>query len=63
MTKKSLVKLAGTLLGVGLLSTMLMAQTAARFDNQIQTAVTQKLAAKNQYSNVKASVEDGIGQR
>jgi hyperosmotically inducible periplasmic protein len=60
MTKKSLVKLAGTLLGVGLLSTMLMAQTAARFDNQIQTAVTQKLAAKNQYSNVKASVEDGI---
>jgi osmotically-inducible protein OsmY len=60
MTKKSLVRLAGTLLGVGLLSTMLMAQTAARFDNQIQTAVTQKLAAKNQYSNVKASVEDGI---
>lgn len=60
MTKQSLGKLAGSLLGVALLSTMLMAQTAARFDNQIQTSVTQKLAAKNQFSNVKASVEDGI---
>jgi hyperosmotically inducible periplasmic protein len=60
MTKNRLVKLAGILLGIGLLSTMLMAQNAARFDNQIQTAVTQKLAAKNQFSNVKASVEDGI---
>ena len=60
MTKQSLVKLAGTLLGVGLLSTMLMAQSAARFDNQIQTAVTHKLASKNQFGDVKASVEDGI---
>jgi osmotically-inducible protein OsmY len=60
MTKQGLGKLAGSLLGVALLSTMLMAQTAARFDNQIQTTVTQKLAAKHQFSNVKASVEDGI---
>ena len=60
MTKQGLVKLAGTLLGVGLLSTMLMAQSAARFDNQIQTAVTHKLASKSQFGNVKASVEDGI---
>ena len=60
MTKQSLVKLAGTLLGVGLLSTMLMAQSAARFDNQIQTAVTHKLASKSQFGDVKASVEDGI---
>src|SRR5579862_7256141 len=60
--KRSFAKLAGTLLGVGLLSAALVAQTpaAARYDNQIQTAVTQKLAAKNQFSDVKASVQDGI---
>ena len=33
---------------------------AARYDNQIQTAVTQKLASKSQFSDVKANVEDGI---
>jgi len=59
-TKTSLVKLASTFLAVGLWSTMLVAQTATRYDNQIQTAVTQKLAAKNQFRDVKASVEDGI---
>ena len=60
--KQSLAKLAGTLVAVGLLSATLVAQTAAvsRNDNPIQTAVTQKLAAKNQFSGVKASVEDGI---
>src|SRR5260370_31002752 len=60
MTRKSLVKLASTFLVVGLLSTMLVAQTATRYDNQIQTKVTQKLMAKSQFSNVKATVEDGI---
>jgi len=61
-TMKSLVKLAGTLLAVGLLSATLVAQTAAaaRYDNQIQTAVTHKLAAKSQFSNVQATTEDGI---
>ena len=59
-TKKSLVKLASTFLAVGLLSTMLVAETATRYDNQIQTTATQKLAAKNQFRDVKASVEDGI---
>jgi hyperosmotically inducible protein len=56
------VKLAAALFAVSLLSTMLVAQTpaAARYDNQIQTTVTQKLAAKSQFSDVKASVEDGI---
>jgi hyperosmotically inducible periplasmic protein len=55
-------KLAGSLFAVGLLSLTLAAQTpsAARYDNQIRTAVTQKLAAKSQFSDVKASVEDGI---
>jgi len=60
--KKSLVKLAGSLLAVGLLSATLMAEPAAasRYDNQIQDAVTHKLAAKSQFSDVKASTEDGI---
>ena len=59
--KPSFKKLAGSLLAVGLLSTMLMADTgaAARYDNHLQNAVTQKLASKTQFSNVKASVEDG----
>jgi len=63
MTKmKSLVKLAGTMLAVGLLSATLVAQSAsaARYDNQIQNAVTHKLAAKSQFSAVQASTEDGI---
>ena len=63
MTKnKSLVKLVGTFLAVGLLSATLVAGTAAstRYDNQIQTTLTHKLASKNQFTDVKASVEDGI---
>jgi hyperosmotically inducible periplasmic protein len=60
MTKKSFIRLASALLGIGLLSTTLLAQSSARYDNQIQTTVTQKLAQKNQFSNVKASAEDGI---
>jgi hyperosmotically inducible protein len=61
-TKKSLVKTAGALFAAGLLSAVLVAQTpaAARYDNEIQTTLTQKLAAKAQFSDVKASVEDGI---
>ena len=53
---------AGSLLAVGLLSATLFAQTAAatRYDNGIQTSVTQKLAKKSQFSDVKSSVEDGI---
>jgi len=45
-----------------LLTVALSAQTpaASRYDNQIQTAVTQKLAVKSDFSNVKSSVEDGI---
>jgi osmotically-inducible protein OsmY len=59
---KHLGKLASALLALGLLSVTLVAQTtaAARYDNQIQTAATQKLEAKSQFRDVKASVEDGI---
>jgi hyperosmotically inducible periplasmic protein len=65
MTKgkaKRFGRLAGSLLAVGLLNAALLAQTpaAARYDNQIQTAVTKKLAAKSQLGDVNASVEDGI---
>jgi hyperosmotically inducible periplasmic protein len=62
MTKNGLIKLAGMLFATGLLSAALVAQTAtaSRFDNQIQNAVTHKLAAKSQFANVKAATEDGI---
>jgi hyperosmotically inducible periplasmic protein len=62
MAGRSLLKAAGTLLAVGLLGATLVAQTAAaaRYDNQIQTAVTQKLAAKKQFRDVQSTVENGI---
>ena len=62
MTKKSFLKAVGALLTVGALSMVLVAQTpsAARYDSQIQTAVTHKLATKGQFRDVKSSVEDGI---
>jgi hyperosmotically inducible protein len=62
MTRQGLLKLVGSLLVVGLLSATLVAQTAAatRYDNQIQTTITQKLAAKSHFGDVKSSVEDGI---
>ena len=60
--KQGFKRVFGVLLSVGLLTAALAAETSAasRYDNQLQTAATQKLASKNQYSNVKASVEDGI---
>src|SRR5579863_6490552 len=62
---KSLKKLAGSLLVVGLLSATLVAETAAatRYDNQIQNTVTHKLASKAQFNEVKSSVEDGERSR
>jgi predicted amino acid-binding ACT domain protein len=50
------------MLAVGLLSATLVAQppAAARYDSQIQSAVTHKLAAKKQFRDVQSSVEDGI---
>jgi hyperosmotically inducible periplasmic protein len=62
MNRRSLLEAAGSLLAVGLLGATLVAQAtpAARYDNQIQTAVVEKLAKKSQFSDVKSSVEDGI---
>jgi hyperosmotically inducible periplasmic protein len=60
--QKTIVKMVGALMAAGLLGATLMAETSAasRYDDQIQTTVTQKLAGKRQLSNVKASVADGI---
>jgi hyperosmotically inducible protein len=62
MTKQGFLKAAGSLLAVGLLSATLVAETpaAARYDNQIQTTVAHKLAAKKQFGGIQSSVEDGI---
>ena len=62
MNRRSLLEAASSLLAVGLLGATLVAQAtpAARYDNQIQTAVVEKLAKKSQFSDVKSSVEDGI---
>ena len=62
MKNVGLLKMAGSLLAVGLLSISLAAETgaASRNDGQIQNVVTQKLASKNQFSKVQANTEDGI---
>jgi hyperosmotically inducible periplasmic protein len=62
MTQKYTLKCLRSVLATLLLNAPLLAQTApaARYDNQIQTKVTQKLASKSQFRDVKPSVEDGI---
>jgi hyperosmotically inducible protein len=62
MTSKTFFKTAGSILAAGLLSATLVAQptAATRYDNQIQTSITQKLAAKSQFGDVRSTVEDGI---
>ncbi len=59
---ETLLRTAGLILIVGLLSVNLVAQTASAssYDNQIQAALTQKLAAKKQFHDVQAGVQDGI---
>jgi hyperosmotically inducible periplasmic protein len=62
MAMKFISRIFTSLLTVGLLSAVLVAQTtgAGRYDQEIQTKVTQKLAQKQQFRNVRATVEDGI---
>jgi len=59
---KSLSRILSSLLAVGVLSATLVAETtgAGRYDQEIQSKVTQKLAQKQQFRDVKATVEDGI---
>jgi hyperosmotically inducible periplasmic protein len=60
--KRNIRNMAGALVAVALLSVTLFAETgaASRYDNQVQNAVTHKLASKKQLNDVRASVEDGI---
>ncbi len=60
--KRRSLRIALAALAVGVLGATLMAETSAasRYDNQIQSTVTQKLAAKREFSNVRASVQEGI---
>src|SRR5258708_19918132 len=60
--KKGLLKTAGSLLAVGVLSATLAAQTptADRYDNQIQTTVTQNLTAKTQFRDLEPRADAGI---
>jgi hyperosmotically inducible periplasmic protein len=60
--QKFLGRVAGAVLAIALLAAASSAQNspAARYDTQIETAVAQKLSAKNQFNNVKSSAEDGI---
>jgi hyperosmotically inducible protein len=62
MRKQGFLNLVASFLAVGVLGATLAAQTstAARYDSQIQTTVTNKLASKSQFANVKSGVEDGI---
>jgi len=61
-SKNSFRELVGAILVAGLMGAMSLAQTpaATRYDNQIQTTVTEKLATKRQFRDVKATVEEGI---
>jgi hyperosmotically inducible periplasmic protein len=60
--KKTFLRIAGSMLMVGVLSATLVAQAAAatRYDNQIQTTLTQKLETKTQFREVRSNVDDGI---
>jgi osmotically-inducible protein OsmY len=59
---KAFLRGLGWLVGVGVLSVGLAAQTssAGRYDRPIQEQVSQQLASKNEFRNVQAAVEDGI---
>ena len=60
--KKGMKKMAGALAAVTVLSVALFADTssAARYDKQVQNAVTHKLGSKKEFRNVQATVEEGI---
>jgi hyperosmotically inducible protein len=57
-----ILKMLSVFLGIGVLSVGLVAQTASagRYDGDIQSRVSQQLAAKEEFRNLHAAVEDGI---
>lgn len=63
MTRKRFLNILRSVLASALVNTPLLAQAAppaARYDTQIEAKVTQKLAAKSQFREVRSGVEDGI---
>ena len=59
---KAFLRSFGWFVGVSVLSASMLAQTtsASRYDATIQAKVSQQLAAKSEFHNVQATVEDGI---
>jgi hyperosmotically inducible protein len=59
---KAIIRALGLFLAGTVLTTSLVAQTASagRFDQTIQTKVTEQLASKPEFAKVQATVEDGI---
>jgi hyperosmotically inducible protein len=58
---KGIFRTVGSFLAVGILSAGLAAQTAnARYDNDIQTRVTEQLEKNKDFRNLQATTEDGI---
>ena len=58
---KNILRATTSLLALGVLSVGLAAQTtSARYDNDIQTRVTQQLTRKPEFRNLQATTEDGI---
>ena len=57
-----ILKMLSVFLGIGVLTIGLVAQTASagRYDGDIQSRVSQQLAAKEEFRNLHAAVEDGI---
>jgi osmotically-inducible protein OsmY len=61
MSTNTLLRGVASSLVVALLSATMLAQSAAsRYDEQIESKVTQKLAEKNQFHNITSNVQDGI---
>jgi len=59
---KAMFRVLGSFLVASVLATSLIAQTASagRYDQSIQAKVEQQLTAKQEFSKVQATVEDGI---
>ena len=58
---KNILRAMISFLAMSVLSVSLAAQTAsARYDNDIQTRVTQQLTKRQQFRNLEASTEDGM---
>lgn len=57
---KRVISALAWFLAVGILSASLLAQSAGRYDQAIESTVTQQLAKKSEFRNLQASADDGI---